>query len=110
MELLLPPISREYFNYSVPAPAIGKKRGKVAFFIGCVQEAFLAKANRATIRVLQRNGYEVHFPAGQTCCGAAQLHLGELDFARSWPARTSTPLWTRVLKRSSATPGDAAPR
>lgn len=81
MELLLPPISREYFNYSAPAPAIGKKRGKVAFFIGCVQEAFLAKANRATIRVLQRNGYEVHFPAGQTCCGAAQLHLGELDFA-----------------------------
>jgi glycolate oxidase iron-sulfur subunit len=82
MELLLPPISREYFNYAIPAPAIGKKRGKVAFFIGCVQEAFLAKANRATIRVLQRNGYEVHFPAGQTCCGAAQLHMGELDFAR----------------------------
>jgi len=87
MELLLPPISREYFNYSVPAPAIVKKRGKVAFFIGCVQEAFLAKANRATIRVLQRNGYEVHFPAGQTCCGAAQLHMGELDFARKLARR-----------------------
>lgn len=83
MELLLPPISLEYFNYSAPAPAIGKKRGKVAFFIGCVQEAFLAQANRATIRVLQRNGYEVHFPEGQTCCGAAQLHTGELDFART---------------------------
>jgi len=82
MERLLPPISREYFDYAIPAPAMGKKRGKVAFFIGCVQEAFLAKANRATIRVLQRNGYEVHFPAQQTCCGAAQLHLGEFDFAR----------------------------
>ncbi|MCE5265002.1 MAG: (Fe-S)-binding protein [Deltaproteobacteria bacterium] len=83
MERLLPPISREYFDYAVPAPAIGPKRGKVAFFIGCVQEAFLARANRATIRVLQRNGYEVHFPVGQTCCGAAQLHLGDLDFART---------------------------
>ncbi|MCE5282565.1 MAG: (Fe-S)-binding protein [Deltaproteobacteria bacterium] len=83
MEFLLPPISREYFNYAFPAPAIGQKRGKVAFFIGCVQEAFLAKANRATIRVLQRNGYEVHFPAGQTCCGAAQLHQGDLEFART---------------------------
>lgn len=82
MELLLPPISREYFNYAFPAPAIGTKRGKVAFFIGCVQEAFIAKANRSTIRVLQRNGYEVHFPAGQTCCGAAQLHQGDLEFAR----------------------------
>lgn len=83
MERLLPPLSLDYFNYSAPAPAIGPKRGKVAFFIGCVQEAFLARANRATIRVLQRNGYEVHFPAGQTCCGAAQLHLGDLDFART---------------------------
>ncbi len=82
MERFLPPLSLDYFNYSAPAPAIGPKRGKVAFFIGCVQEAFLARANRATIRVLQRNGYEVHFPAGQTCCGAAQLHLGDLDFAR----------------------------
>ena len=82
MELLLPPISCDYFNYAFPAPAIGRKRGKVAFFIGCVQEAFLAGANRATIRVLQRNGYEVHFPAGQTCCGAAQLHQGDLEVAR----------------------------
>ena len=82
MEMLLPPISRKYFDYTFPAPAIGKKRGKVAFFIGCVQEAFLARANRATIRVLQRNGYEVHFPAEQTCCGAAQLHQGDLEFAR----------------------------
>ena len=82
LELLLPPISRDYFNYAFPAPAIGTKRGTVAFFIGCVQEAFIAKANRATIRVLQRNGYEVHFPAGQICCGAAQLHQGDLEFAR----------------------------
>lgn len=81
-ELLLPPISRGYSNYTVPAPAIGRKRGKVAFFIGCVQEAFLAGANCATIRVLQRNGYEVHFPAGQTCCGAAQLHQGDLESVR----------------------------
>ena len=81
-ELLLPPISCNYSNYAFPAPAIGQKRGKVAFFIGCVQEAFLARANRATIRVLQRNGYEVHFPAGQTCCGAAQLHQGDLEVAR----------------------------
>jgi glycolate oxidase iron-sulfur subunit len=49
----------------------------VAFFYGCVQEAFLAEVNEATIRVLQRNGYEVRFPRLQTCCGAAALHLGE---------------------------------
>ena len=37
----------------------------------------LAEVNEATIRVLQRNGYEVRFPRLQTCCGAAALHLGE---------------------------------
>ena len=82
MEAILPPIVPKYRDYSRPAPAIGEKRGEVAFFIGCIQEAFLAPANEATIRILQRNGYEVHFPQGQTCCGAAQLHVGEERLAQ----------------------------
>ncbi len=82
MEAILPPITPAHFDFSRPAPAIGEKRGQVAFFIGCIQEAFLSQVNAATIRVLQRNGYEVHFPKGQTCCGAAQLHVGEDKQAR----------------------------
>ena len=81
-EAILPPISLRYRDYGQPAPAQGEKRGEVAFFIGCIQEAFLSSVNEATIRVLQRNGYEVHFPKGQTCCGAAQLHIGEEAMAR----------------------------
>lgn len=81
-EAILPPITTKYRDYSRPAPASGAKRGEVAFFIGCIQEAFLAPVNEATIRVLQRNGFEVHFPTGQTCCGAAQLHIGEEKLAR----------------------------
>ncbi len=65
-----------------PAPAIGEQRGTVALFRGCVQDAFLPAVNAATVRVLQRNGYEVHFPAGETCCGAAALHMGEKELAR----------------------------
>lgn len=82
MEAILPPITPRYRDYRQPAPAIGERRGQVAFFVGCIQEAFLSPVNEATIHVLQRNGYEVHFPAGQTCCGAAQLHMGEQDLAR----------------------------
>ena len=82
MEAILPPITPRYRDYRKPAPAIGERRGDVAFFIGCIQEAFLSQANEATIRVLQRNGYTVHFPAGQTCCGAAHLHTGEQSLAR----------------------------
>ncbi len=70
-----------------PASALGGKRGTVALFRGCVQDAFLPAANAATVRVLQRNGYEVHFPAGETCCGAAALHLGEKELARELARR-----------------------
>lgn len=77
MEGMLPPLHTHYRDYRAPAPAIGTKRGVVAFFHGCIQEAFLADVNEATIRVLQRNGYEVRFPQLQTCCGAAALHIGE---------------------------------
>jgi glycolate oxidase iron-sulfur subunit len=83
MEAILPPITLRFPDYSQSAPALGKKRGTVAFLRGCVQEAFLSGANAATIHVLQRNGYEVHFPQGQTCCGAAPLHIGEGEYART---------------------------
>ncbi len=82
MEAILPPLPANHFDYSKPAPAIGEKRGTVAFFYGCLQDAFLGDVNKATIRVLQRNGFEVHFPQSQTCCGAAHEHTGDANGAR----------------------------
>jgi glycolate oxidase iron-sulfur subunit len=79
MEGMLPRMPRKYADYRRPAPARGVKRGTVAFFYGCMQEAFLADVNAATVRVLQENGFEVRFPVGQTCCGAAQLHTSEKE-------------------------------
>ncbi len=70
-----------------PALPLGEKRGKVAFFRGCVQDAFLARVNAATVSVLQLNGYEVHFPSGQTCCGAAAHHAGESGLAHDLAKR-----------------------
>jgi len=90
MEAILPPYGASppsYRDYRVSAPAIGQRRGRVAFLTGCIQEAFLAHVNEATIRVLQRNGYEVVFPPMQTCCGAAQLHTGEEELARALARR-----------------------
>jgi glycolate oxidase iron-sulfur subunit len=84
---LLPTISTRYPDYDAVAPANGKRRGAVAFLHGCVQDAFLTEVNAATIRVLQRNGFDVHFPAGQTCCGAAAQHVGEGDLARNLARR-----------------------
>jgi len=87
MESLLPPLSLDYPDYNRPAPAMGERRGAVAFFHGCVQDAFFAGVNQASIRVLQRNGFDVHFPAAQTCCGAAHSHTGEMELAQDLARR-----------------------
>lgn len=43
--------------------------------------------NRATVRVLARNGFEVVVPSEQTCCGALLAHAGDLDSARALARR-----------------------
>ena len=58
-------------------PAIGKKMGTVAFFTGCVMDNLYPHIHEATIRILQWNGYEVHIPKSQGCCGALHHHVGE---------------------------------
>jgi len=68
-------------------PAEGVQRGRVALLIGCVASVAFAELNRATIRVLTKNGIEVHIPASQGCCGALQLHAGHLALAREQARR-----------------------
>jgi len=68
-------------------PAEGERRGRVALLIGCVASVAFAGLNDATIRVLTRNGIEVHVPKKQACCGALQLHAGELNLAREQARR-----------------------
>lgn len=68
-------------------PAEGVRRGRVAFLIGCVSSVAFAELNRATIRVLTKNGIEVCVPEGQTCCGALHAHAGYLELARAQARR-----------------------
>jgi len=89
VEALLPPLQPSSHSAIQPPshPATQPSSPTVAFFHGCVQDAFFAGVNAATVRVLQRNGYAVHVPPGQTCCGAAPLHLGERELARELARR-----------------------
>jgi glycolate oxidase iron-sulfur subunit len=68
-------------------PAESERRGRVALLIGCVASVAFAELNRTTIRLLTKNGIEVHVPKSQACCGALQLHAGYLDFARDQARR-----------------------
>ncbi len=54
---------------------------RVALFITCVADTMFPETGRAVVRVLQRLGHEVVFPAGQTCCGQMHLNSGYEDEA-----------------------------
>lgn len=60
-------------------PPAGPVRARVGLFSGCVAESMLGSTNRATHRVLLRNGCEVYCPTTQMCCGAIHYHAGETD-------------------------------
>lgn len=64
-------------------PAEGARRGTVALLAGCVMSTAYADVDRATARVLARNGYDVVVPAGQGCCGALSVHSGDMDGGRA---------------------------
>jgi len=52
---------------------------KVAVMAGCVQSVVFGDVNVATARVLQAEGFDVHVPRAQGCCGALHAHAGRLD-------------------------------
>ncbi|MFC1758587.1 glycolate oxidase subunit GlcF [Planctomycetota bacterium] len=71
-------------------PHEGKLRGKVALLAGCAQQVLAPEINWATLRVLARNGIEVHIPKSQSCCGALAAHTGAMQRAQVAARRNIT--------------------
>jgi glycolate oxidase iron-sulfur subunit len=63
-------------------------KAKVGFFTGCVNAVLLSPTNRATWRVLLRNGCAVRCPRGESCCGALHYHAGDIESARAFARKT----------------------
>jgi glycolate oxidase iron-sulfur subunit len=84
LDRVAPEIDKEFFFGEIGKvfPAVGDRRGKVAFLAGCINNVAFSHLNRATISVLTQNGIEVHVPAGQGCCGALHAHAGFRDESR----------------------------
>jgi glycolate oxidase iron-sulfur subunit len=78
LPLLPPPFEPRFEVY----PPLGTPRYRVGLFTGCVMRLMYAPVHAATMRVLRRNGCEVHVPRSQTCCGALNVHAGERTVTR----------------------------
>jgi glycolate dehydrogenase iron-sulfur subunit len=70
-----------------PAPTRGHRgvdggRGTVGLLAGCIQDQWFRPVNVAAIDLLERAGYRVVVPSGQTCCGALAAHDGEAKRAK----------------------------
>ncbi len=63
-------------------PATTRSHGSVGLLIGCIGDLFSSQVNDATIKVLNKLGYDVHTIPEITCCGALAAHSGFGDRAR----------------------------
>ncbi len=88
MEALLPPVPERFFTSPTAVwPALSPQRARVALLSGCVMPLLFGDVNEATLRVLQRNGFEVVIPPEAGCCGALNVHNGETTAAKAMARR-----------------------
>ena len=83
LEAQMPVMGEWFFSGSARVyPAIGTRRATVGLLAGCVMPLMQGATMAAAVRVLQRNGCDVVLPTGQGCCGALNLHAGDLELGR----------------------------
>ena len=75
---LRPQFKRPYGNV---ARAIGERKHRVAFLVGCVMPILYPQSHVAAVKLLRLAGCEVWFPPGERCCGALFAHNGDLETA-----------------------------
>lgn len=49
---------------------------RIALFVTCLADTLFPEAPKATVRLLERLGHDVAFPAAQTCCGQMHVNTG----------------------------------
>ena len=67
--------------------AQGETRLRVGLLSGCVMPLMQGGTMAATVRVLTRNGCDVMVLVGQGCCGALNIHAGDLEVGRGMARR-----------------------
>ena len=67
-------------------------RGRVALLQGCAEPVLRPEIRAATVRMLNRAGYDVTFALGEGCCGALVHHMGKEE-ASLVAARRNVDAW-----------------
>lgn len=57
-------------------------KGSVALFSGCSIDFMFPNIGIDVIKVMNRLGYEVKFPQGQSCCGTPARYMGDVKTAK----------------------------
>jgi glycolate oxidase iron-sulfur subunit len=88
LDAQMPTLSSRFFGPSdILHKAAGRSKLKVGLLSGCVMPLIQSNTMEAAIRVLQRNGCDVVIPQNQGCCGALNVHSGDLEMARRMAKR-----------------------
>ena len=94
LEAQLPRMRGRFFGPSTQVhrarglPAGAPAKLTVGVLSGCVMPLVHGDSMEATVRTLTRNGCDVMVPVGQGCCGALNIHGGDLEYGRAMARRT----------------------
>ncbi|MDO5851131.1 MAG: fumarate reductase (CoM/CoB) subunit TfrB [Methanobacteriaceae archaeon] len=74
-----PNLESEYPNGFIKSLPESDKKGKIAFFTGCMIDNKLPEIGQGLINILEKLGYTVDIPKQQVCCGSPLIRTGQLD-------------------------------
>jgi glycolate oxidase iron-sulfur subunit len=85
LEAMLPRLPRRPLRQVLPeiTDALGERRFRVGFFLGCAQNLLFAEESRSIVNVMRRNGCTVITPRDVQCCGMPARGYGRLDLVRA---------------------------
>jgi len=79
----LPKFNKKPFRDQIPPISKPKpdkrERGRVLYFTGCATNQVYDEVGHATVRVLNKLGYQVEIPKDQVCCSLAMFLKGSLE-------------------------------